>query len=144
VIDPADDPVLQPQPVGVPAPVPSALSQPYWDGAARGELLYQRCDACGTIAGLPAPVCGACLGRALTWTRSSGTGSLYSWTVVWRPQHPSFAVPYAPAIVELDEGWTMMSSVVGCRPSELVAGLRLAVEFHPVSEDISLPYVRPR
>jgi uncharacterized OB-fold protein len=70
-------------------------------------------------------------------------GSLYSWTVVWRPQHPSFRVPYAPAIVELDEGLRLLSSVVGCEPEELHEGMRLAVEFHPASDDISLPYFRP-
>jgi uncharacterized OB-fold protein len=124
--------------------VPSALSTPYWDAARRGELVFQRCDACGTITRLPAPVCGACLGRELSWTPSTGRGSLYSWTVVWRPQHPSFVVPYAPAIVELEEGWSMMSAVVGCRPADLAAGMPLAVEFHPVTDEMTLPYFRPR
>ena len=91
--------MLAPQPKGIPAPVPSPLSQPYWDACARGELTYLRCDTCGTVAPIPALVCGQCLGRSLTWTRSSGRGTLYSWTVVWRPQHPTFHVPYAPAIV---------------------------------------------
>jgi uncharacterized OB-fold protein len=135
--------VLQPQPVGIPAPNPSPAARPYWDAAARGELVYQRCDVCGTIPPRPTTVCGSCLGRALTWRPSAGAGSLYSWTVVWRPQHPSFTVPYAPAIVELDEGFRMMSAVVGCPPDDLAAGMRLAVEFHPASETIALPYFRP-
>lgn len=134
---------LQPQSVGIPAPNPSPSSRPYWDAAVRGELVYQRCDACGTIPLRPTTVCGNCLGRSLTWTPSAGTGSLYSWTVVWRPQHPSFTVPYAPAIVELDEGFRMMSAVVGCMPDELEAGMRLTVEFHPASKTIALPYFRP-
>jgi hypothetical protein len=37
----------------------------------------------------------------------------------------------------------MMSAVVGCDPGELAPGMRLAVEFHPASDDILLPYFRP-
>ena len=135
--------VLEPQPVGIPVPNPSPASKPYWDGCARGELLYQRCDACATIALRPATICGNCLSRSLSWARTSGRGSLYSWTVVWRPQRPSFNVPYAPAIVTLDEGFRMMSAVVGCEPEDLAADLPLAVEFHPASDEIALPYFRP-
>jgi uncharacterized protein len=134
---------LRPQPVGIPVGAPSALTRPYWDACARGSLVYLRCDGCGLILERPATLCGGCLGRSLTWTPSSGRGSLYSWTVVWRPQHPSFHVPYAPAIVAMDEGWWHIAAVVGCEPSGLTAGMRLAVEFHPASEDITLPYYRP-
>jgi hypothetical protein len=80
----------------------------------------------------------------LTWEESAGLGSLYSWTVVWRPPAPSFAVPYAPAIVCLDEDYFLMTAVVGCEPDQLHEGLRLAVEFHPASGTITLPYFSPR
>jgi uncharacterized protein len=62
---------------------------------------------------------------------------------VWRPQHPSFRVPYAPAIVAMDESWWHIAAVVGCEPEDLNAGMRLAVEFHPGSDEITLPYYRP-
>jgi uncharacterized OB-fold protein len=79
----------------------------------------------------------------LSWAPSSGRGRLYSWTVVWRPQHPSFQVPYAPAIIALDEGWWMMSSIIGCTPEDLQADMPLQVEFHKASDEINLPYFRP-
>jgi uncharacterized OB-fold protein len=138
-----DDPILRPQPVGIPAPQPSLASAPYWEATARHELLYQACERCDTVAQRPTTVCGACLDRSLSWRPSTGLGSLYSWTVVHRPQRPTFVVPYAPAIVTFDEGFRLVTSVIGCRPDELVAGLRVAVEFHPASDDIVLPYVRP-
>lgn len=138
-----EEDVLRPQPVGIPVPRPSLASRAYWDATARHELVYQRCDDCGTIALRPAPVCGSCLGRSLSWIPSAGTGSLYSWTVVHRPQHPSFVVPYAPAIVELDEGFWLVSSIIGCKPAALTAGMRLAVEFHPADDEITLPYFSP-
>ncbi|MBV8304899.1 MAG: OB-fold domain-containing protein [Acidimicrobiia bacterium] len=136
--------MLEPQPTGIPVPNPSPASKPYWEGCKRGELRYQRCDDCGTIALRPATVCGHCLSRSLSWPASSGKGALYSWTVVWRPQQPSFTVPYAPAIVTLDEGFRMVSSIVGCEPDDLSADMALAVEFHPASDEIFLPYFRPR
>jgi len=136
--------VLVPQPVGIPVPRPSMRSAPYWEAAARHELVYQRCDACGTIARKPTSVCGVCLGASLSWVPSSGRGTLYSWTVVWRPQHPSFTVPYAPCVVEVEEGWFLLSSVIGCGPDDLLDGMALEVEFHPAGGEIWLPYVRPR
>jgi uncharacterized OB-fold protein len=135
--------MLEPQAPGIPVPTPSPASAPYWDAAQRRELVFQRCDGCGTIALRPTTLCGNCLGSSLSWVLSAGLGRLYSWTVVWRPQHPSFAVPYAPAIVALDEGWFMMSAVVGCEPDDLQADMRLAVEFHQASDEIALPYFRP-
>ena len=63
--------------------------------------------------------------------------------MVWRPPNPSLTVPYAPAVVRLDEGFWMMSAVIGCEPEALHDGLRVQVEFHPASAEITLPYFRP-
>jgi hypothetical protein len=52
-------------------------------------------------------------------------------------------VPYAPAVVALDEGWWFLSAVVGCTPDALREGLAVGVEFHPASDDLALPYFRP-
>jgi uncharacterized OB-fold protein len=47
------------------------------------------------------------------------------------------------AIVTLDESVELVSSVVGCEPGDLVEGMTLTVEFHPVSTEMKLPYFRP-
>ncbi|MHB8465239.1 MAG: Zn-ribbon domain-containing OB-fold protein [Acidimicrobiales bacterium] len=130
-------------PPGTPAPVPSALMGPYWAGCREGRLLFQRCGACRAINPKPATVCGRCTGRSLVWEPSAGHGSLYSWTIVWRPPHPSFPIPYAPAIVALDEGVRVLSAVIGCDTGDLRPDLALEVEFHPVNDVIRLPYFRP-
>ena len=134
---------LQPQQPGIPVPHPTRLSQPYWDGCRDGELRYQRCDSCGLIPARPTSICSRCYSRSFTWETSTGRGALYSWTVVWRPQHPAFQVPYAPAIVELDEGLVLMSAMVGCEPEDLKEGMRVEVEFHPASDTVTLPYFHP-
>jgi uncharacterized OB-fold protein len=131
---------LAPQPPGIPVPRSSPRSAEYWQACTRRELTYQRCNACGYVGLRSFVVCARCLARDPQRLTSSGLGSLYSWTVVWRPPDPAFRVPYAPAVVELDEGFFMVSAVVGCEPGDLVAGMRLLVEFHAVSDDMVLPY----
>jgi uncharacterized OB-fold protein len=135
--------LLRAQAPDITAPYPSVHSQPYWDGCREGHLLFQRCATCGSTGLRPSTVCGSCRGATLEWEQSAGSGSLYSWTVVWRPPDPSFAVPYAPAIVSLDEGFWLTSAVIGCQPEDLRDGMRLEVKFHPASDAISLPYFSP-
>jgi uncharacterized OB-fold protein len=140
---PAHSTTLRPQPIGIPVPRPSARSTEYWQAAKRGELTYQKCTNCGFVGLRPFIVCAKCLGRSSERLISSGQGALYSWTVVWRPPDPAFSVPYAPAVVEMDDGFFMISAVVGCEPEDLVAGMRLSVEFHDASDDIALAYFAP-
>jgi uncharacterized OB-fold protein len=135
--------VLEPQPPGISAPRSSRQSTPYWKGCRRHELLFQRCAECGYNGLRAFSVCARCQATSPVWERSAALGSLYSWTVVWRPPYPSFQVPYAPAVVHLDEGVWMLSAVIGCAPEDLHDGMRLAVEFHPASEEITLPYFAP-
>jgi uncharacterized protein len=135
--------LLVPQPLDVSAPRPSFRSEAYWEGCRRHRLLYQRCALCG-YNGLGAfTICAQCHENSPVWEESAGRGSLYSWTVVWHPPNPGLRVPYAPAVVRLDEGVWMLSAVIGCEPDDLRDGLRLSVEFHPASDEITLPYFSP-
>ena len=111
--------LLRPQPPGAQAPVPSRFSAPYWEGCTREELLYCRCSRCQQAIADAPRICWRCHSRDLRWEKSRGRGRLYSWTVVWRPQTPLFEVPYAAAIVQLDEGVFVVSSIIGCTPEEL-------------------------
>lgn len=136
--------LLAPQPEGIPLPTASEMSRPYWEGCARGELLFQRCADCGAATHTPAVLCSNCCSTNLSWERSSGLGEVYSWTVVWRPPTPTFVVPYAPAIVTMAEGWHLLTNVIGCEHDAVVVGMEIAVELHPVGGGVVLPYARPR
>ncbi len=135
--------LLEARVADIPLPHPSLLTRPYWDGCTRGELRYQRCPDCGAIPPTPVPRCLRCSSGELDWVVSRGRGRLYSWTVVWRPQHPAFDVPYAPAIVRLDEGPFLLSAVVGCRPEDLCEDLALSVEFVEAGDGVVLPFFHP-
>ena len=135
---------LDPQKPGIPLPRPSDLSAPHWEGAQAGELRVQRCTACNTCVFIPQPACTKCFSSELEWVTSSGRGTVYSFTVVHRPQRPEFQVPYAVAIVELEEGWYMLSNLVGCAVEDVKIGVPVDVVFEKMSEEITLPLFRPR
>ena len=134
---------LDVQPTGIPLPQPTALSQPHWDGCKRGELLVQRCLDCRGYVFIPQQACTHCLSDRLEWVRSSGTGTLYSYTTVYRPQQPSFETPYVSAIIEVEEGWYMLTNLIGLEPEDVRIGMPVEVDFHELSEEITLPYFRP-
>jgi uncharacterized OB-fold protein len=126
-------------------PTATVETGPYWDGCRRHELLIQRCVRCGHLQFFPRLMCSACLARELSWVQASGQGLLKSFTVVRRAVSDAFAerVPYVVALVQLDEGPTMMSNIVACTINDLVIGMRLEVVFEDWPEGISMPQFTP-
>ena len=53
-------------------------------------------------------------------------------------------MPYVVAIVELEEGWHMLSNLVGIAPEEVEIGMPLEVVFERMSDEITLPYFKRR
>ncbi len=104
--------------------------------------MFLRC-ACGHALHPPAVTCSDCGGRELTWEQSGGRGTVYSWTRIWRPQTPAFVVPYVAIIVELHEGWSLISNLIGCDSGEAAIGMGVEVDFHPIASGAVLPYFRP-
>jgi uncharacterized OB-fold protein len=131
-------------------PVPHASSQvsvPFWQGCRSGELRYQRCATCGLSNFPPTEHCRQCLSAELDWRTSGGVGEVYSWTVVHRPVTAEFKPPYAPAIVTLDEGYQMLTNIVGVAPEDLAVGMPVQVQFHATgaeATDVTLPYFTAR
>jgi uncharacterized OB-fold protein len=98
-----------------PAVVRDAGSEAFFDAAARGELLVQKCANCGTVLTPEAKTCFSCGSVALEPTVVSGRGRLVTWVVVAQAPIPALkgAVPYVSAVVELDEGPWLMVRLVG-------------------------------
>jgi len=127
----------------IPLPQPTELSQPYWDACRRGELIVQRCDDCGEHVFIPQVACTRCFSSNLIWVPSCGRGTVYSFTVVHRPQQPDFAVPYVVAIVEMEEGWYTLTNIVGCDPQAVRIDMPVEVDFRAMSDMITLPFFHP-
>jgi uncharacterized OB-fold protein len=134
---------LHPQPGPLPPSVRAEESAPFWEGLAAGELRYPRCKACGRADFPVAPHCRFCLEEELEWHVSAGQATLYSYTVVWRPVTPEFTVPYAPAVVLLEEGYPMMTNLVGLDSDEIRIDMPLRVAISPVGDGRFLPYFAP-
>ena len=129
--------------MSIPLPTPTDVSRPHWDGCREGRLMVQRCRDCDSYVFIPQPFCSACQGESLDWIESGGRGTVYSLTTVYRPQRPEFQAPYTVAIVELDEGFHMLTNLVDCESEEMAIGLRVEVSFRRMSDEITLPMFRP-
>jgi len=125
-----------------PLPTPSELTRPFWDAAREHRLVRQVCRDCRTSFFSPQIACPACLSEAYDWVPSSGRGEIYSCTVVHRAPSPGFDVPYVFAIVDLEDGWSMLANVVGCEVAEATIGLPVRVTFLDFDE-ITLPAFEP-
>jgi len=130
-------------------PAPTATSKPFYDAAAAGQLSYPRCSSCGTWHTYPRPWCTHCLHEPLELKTVSGLGTVYAATVVHRPPASSFAdlVPYAFALVDLDEGIRVVTMITGCEPETVQPGLLVEAEVdRPGDEDdgAALIFFRPR
>ena len=127
-------------------PLPSleGLSGEFYDWCRQQELRFQRCGDCGAWRHVPRELCAVCGSWEWEWARSSGRGSVFTWTVVARALHPAFQadVPLAPTVVELEEGVRLLSQVVDCPPDELEIGMPVEVVFDAVTEAVTLPKFR--
>jgi len=123
-----------------PVPRVTEETKPYWEGCRKHQLLIQRCKGCGKFQFYPRALCSHCLGDSLEWVEARGTGTIYSFSNVYRPPSKEFKeLPYIVAIIELDEGVRMMSNVVNVLPGEVRIGMRVKVIFEDIHEGLSLP-----
>lgn len=123
-------------------PAPTELTAPFWDGLAEGRLMVQRCKACDQHVFRPEAACTRCLATPLEWVQSSGTGTVYSHSVVHRAPHPDAVVPFVVAVIEVDRAWHLMTNLVGCPPGDVRSGLAVRLRVERVGE-LCVPLFEP-
>jgi uncharacterized OB-fold protein len=66
---------------------------------------------------------------------------VFTWTVVVRPLHPAFSgqEPYAPVVVEMEEGVRVLARVMDCTPEELEMDMPVEVDFEDAGQGVTLP-----
>jgi len=128
-----------------PIPRPSTTTRPFWDGLNERKVQIQRCDGCDSWVFYPRTRCPSCLSDLLIWREVSGRGVLYTYTLARQPTAPHFAdeTPQQLAVVELDEGVRMTSTLVNVEPSDIVIGMRLQPYFDQVTDDVTLLRYQP-
>jgi uncharacterized OB-fold protein len=70
-----------------PVPQPDDVSRPFFEGALRGELMIQQCDACKAFLAPGSRLCTECLNESLTWTKASGKATLFTFAVMHQKYH---------------------------------------------------------
>jgi len=134
-----------------PAPVVSPHSAAFWEASAKERFLVGHCPGCDQWFWPPnRTFCPRC-GNAASLREASGTGTIYSHTTVRVNGSIALgggpykdAVPFVLAYVELAEGPTVMTNIVGADPDVVAVGLPVRVQFSRTGgpEDPALPRFR--
>lgn len=114
-----------------PLPEPNQITQPFWDACRQERLTYPWCEACSTAFFPPQLCCPGCLSLDWGWRESAGRGSLYSQSIVHRAPQPGFEPPYVIGVVDLDEGFELMTNIVETPRERLRIGMRVRVTWQP-------------
>lgn len=79
------------------------------------------------------------------WREVSGNGTLYTFTISRQATAPHFTdeVPQKLAVVELDEGVRLTTTLVNVNESNIKIGMRLRPYFDAVSADVVLLRYQP-
>jgi uncharacterized OB-fold protein len=124
------------------APPVTPETKPFWDATAEGRLVLPKCRTCQTVIWYPRSICPECHSMDVEWIDATGTGTLYSYTVVRRGGYAGGS-DFVLAYVELDEGPRVMTNIVEVDPDQLACGQRMQVVFHDTGEGSALVRFRP-
>jgi uncharacterized protein len=128
-----------------PLPVIDDDNRKFYEFAHQHELRMQQCTDCDHIRFPPGIVCPRCHSMQAEWTKLSGKGKVYSYTVYHIAFHPAFQkeLPYTVAIIQLEEGPRLESNITGCKTDEIKIDMAVKVYFEDVNADLSLPKFKP-
>lgn len=103
----------------------------YEDALGRGEILYQVCDDCGHVAFYPRLVCPECGSANVEYRPSAGKGEVYTRTVI----HSRGRDPYNVVLIDMDEGFRIMSTVEDAPNDDVQIGMRVELKtVYPVED----------
>ena len=140
---PAEEPAAEPEPQARrPRPAVSDDTRFFWEGVERGELLIQRCGACGQLRHPPRPMCPHC--RSVEWdvVRASGRGRVHSYVVPHHPRLPGFPERYVVALLDLEEGTRLVTELAGVDPEDVRIGMPVELAVTRVDDELWLPLFR--
>lgn len=99
-----------------------SFTAPFWEAAEQHQLVRPYCARCDRSFFTPQLLCPGCQCADWEWCRSDGRGAVYSHTTVHRAPDEGFQTPYVLAIVDLSEGWSMLTTIVDRPPEEISIG----------------------
>lgn len=102
----------------------------YIEHLKQGELAYQVCTDDNTPVFFPRAIAPKTASSNLEWRVSKGLGTVYATTVVFAKDQP----PHNVALIDVDEGYRMMSRVEDIEPMQVKIGMRVKFRVHPGDE----------
>ena len=102
---------------------------------AKGELAYQVCLDDNSPFFYPRLVAPATGSTNIEWRVSKGLGTVYTTTAVHYKDEP----PLNVAMIDLDEGFRMMSRVEDIDAMQVKIGMRVKFRVHPGTDKMA-PY----
>jgi uncharacterized OB-fold protein len=117
-----------------PMPVPTSRSKPYWDALKAHRIDIQQCGDCQHWIFYPRLHCTRCFSANVSWKTVSGRGELLTYTIARIPTLPELAdeMPQRLAVVRLDEGPHVNTTLVDLAEDEIRVGMRVS----PVFDDV--------
>ncbi|QVI19493.1 OB-fold domain-containing protein [Nocardia tengchongensis] len=94
-------------------------------------LMIRRCTNCATLVAPMTKTCSSCRATTLDWVPSTGTGSIVSWKVAHHPSNIGTWEQSTVAIVELDDGPWIYSTIDGELPPPSDQPIRVRYEPDP-------------
>ena len=106
----------------------------------KGELAYQWSPEAQKAVFYPRVICPYTGSDRLEWRVSAGLGTVYATTVT----HPRDGAPYNVALIDLDEGFRLMSRVEEVAPEAVAIGMRVRFRVHrPKGDEPPYPVFVP-
>lgn len=116
---------------------PLAVYQEHLD---RGELAYQWSLEANRAVFYPRVICPFTGSAQLEWRVSAGLGTVYATTVTY----PREGAPYNVALIDVDEGFRLMSRVEDIAPGDVRIGMRVRFRVHrPAGDEPAYPVFSP-
>jgi uncharacterized OB-fold protein len=111
-------------------------NQEFWEGLKDHKLLVWKCTECGAVY-LPKCYCqnhdNKPFAENCEWVEASGRGKIFAFNIHQWAFHPGFKeeLPYIYALVELEEGPLISSTLVGGNQP---------IDVHNVGQDVEIVY----
>ena len=131
--------------VGYPQPQGDRDNAAFLEAWRQGRLLLQACGDCGRSFFYPRPLCPHCWSDALSWKPVPGRGEVVSFSLIHRPNHPSFfdEVPILLAEIRVAEGVTLLARIVGAAPDSICSGMPVRLVSKGEASRYPLPTFQP-
>lgn len=119
------------------------VTEPFWRAAKERRLVVAQCADCDSFRMPPTAFCPECLSTDVRWKELSGLATIYSFAVVRGfPGHPDIVL--VPVVLDLPDapGARLVSNLIDMDPADVYIGMKLTVDFHPISDGWILPVFR--